>query len=90
MIADVIADVFPGIKCVPYGEFRSLLLNYPHPEKLPLFGLLPLFESSRPFMKDSIAWSDCSNTLSIVEESPKTTKDHLKTWMRFLQRRKII
>lgn len=90
MIADAIVDAFPTVRRIPYSEFRRLLLEHPHPEKLPLFGLLPLFESARPFMQDYISWSDCSNTLSIVEESPKTSFADLKVWIGFLKRCKFV
>jgi thioester reductase-like protein len=90
VIADAIVAEFPSVRRLSYLDFRRLLLEHPHPEQLPLFGLLPLFQSTRPFMQDSISWSDCTNTWALVEECPKTTAVHLKKWISFLRGQRVV
>jgi thioester reductase-like protein len=89
MVADAIIDAFPSVKRVSYQEFRKILLEHLHPEKLSIFGLLPMF-GPRLFLYDSVAWSDCSNTLLLEEASSKTSFEDLKKWIGFLKRCKFV
>ena len=87
MIAEALVQVEPAVKRVPFAEFRKRLLEHPEPERLQLFGLMPMFQPLRPWIYNSIDRCNCSNTLALVKEDcPATTVEALLKWIAYLKR----
>jgi nucleoside-diphosphate-sugar epimerase len=87
MIAEALVQAVPSVKRVPFAEFRKRLLEHPEPETLQLFGLMPMFQSLRPFIYNSIDRCSCTNTEALVkEECPSTTVGALGKWIAYLKR----
>jgi thioester reductase-like protein len=84
-LCQAMLDVGEDVKPVSYQEFRRKLLSAEHPEKLELFGLIPMFQKAEPWIYSMVERGDCSNSLEYVEACPKTSGEVLQKWVQFLR-----
>lgn len=73
-----------NLKKVTYVEFRKLLLEHAEPQKLSLYGLLPMF-TEKAFIYSMVERADCSGTLKYCENAPVISSEHLEKWVEYLK-----